>query len=173
MNRQKMGDISHLLCIFNDMKTCKAGHFHDGLLRNFLVVKVDQFIHIACEDITCFVFSQNDAVIIHKDFKGIVLTDIQVASELNRERNSSEIIQLSYNTCAFHQKNLLISGRQREIVPAENKKRQPKQVFRLSPLTYIFICVLIYHLRKKMSTEIVEIFQYVGGKYIVIPGCRW
>ena len=22
-----------------------------------------------------------------------------------------------------------------------------------------------------MSTEIVEIFQYVGGKYIVIPGC--
>ena len=129
MNRQKMGDISHLLCIFNDMKTCKAGHFHDGLLRNFLVVKVDQFIHIACEDITCFVFSQNDAVIIHKDFKGIVLTDIQVASELNRERNSSEIIQLSDNSCTFHQKNLLISGRQTVRQPAENKKDNQNKCF--------------------------------------------
>ena len=84
------------------MKSCKTGHFHNGLLGNFLVMEINQFIHIAGKDITGFIFSQNNAIVIYKDFKRVMFADIQVASELNRERNSSEIIQLSYNTCAFH-----------------------------------------------------------------------
>lgn len=44
-------------------------------------------------------------------------------------------------------------------MPAENKKRQPKQKFRLSSSTYIFICSQLYHLQKNLSTEIVEIFH--------------
>ena len=78
------------------MKSCKTGHFHNGLLGNFLVMEIDQFIHIAGKDITGFIFSQNNAIVIYKDFKRVMFADIQVASELNRERNSSEIIQLSY-----------------------------------------------------------------------------
>jgi hypothetical protein len=86
---------SELLQLFQAMRT------------DHLVLKGREITAASAEEAVRFIFAQNHGRALHKDLKHVFRTDVKRAAQFDGEDNTAQGIQLTYNTCRLHGKNLL------------------------------------------------------------------
>lgn len=76
--------------------------FLNAIAADELAVKALNVVRIAAENAGRLVLLENDLVVFDKNLNRITIAYSEVLSELNRDNESSELINFSYYACGFH-----------------------------------------------------------------------
>ena len=73
-----------------------------AIFADELSVEALNVVSVAAENAGGFVLFENNLVVFDKNLNRVTIINPEVLSELNRENESSELINLSYHACRFH-----------------------------------------------------------------------
>ena len=79
-----------------------AQEFLDAVGADIFALEVDHVLGVVAENTGGLIFLQDDRGAVHVDLKGVLLGNIQGATELDWENNPPQFIHLSHNSSRFH-----------------------------------------------------------------------
>ena len=72
------------------------------MLTDVFAFEFGNAVGASAEDAGGFVFSEHNRVIVNVYFKGVFFLDVEGTAKFDRENDSSEFVNFSYNTGGFH-----------------------------------------------------------------------
>lgn len=74
----------------------------NAICTDVFAVNCDYVLSVAAENTCWFIFFQHDIFTVNEDFNRIFVVNVERSPKLDRKYDSSEFIDLSYNTSSFH-----------------------------------------------------------------------
>lgn len=75
----------------------------DAVRADIFALEIHYAVGIAAEYARWLIFVQHDIITVHIDFKRVFNVNVQSASKLNGQYYPSQLVNLSHDTCRFHE----------------------------------------------------------------------
>ena len=77
-------------------------HLFNARGANTLAVEINDIVNVVAENAGRLILLQDDAVVVGKDFNGVLLLDVQNFADLDGEDDSSQLVDLANHSGRFH-----------------------------------------------------------------------
>jgi hypothetical protein len=77
-------------------------HGRQALFAEVFALKIDRYCSVAAEYAGGLVFTKNNAVTFSEDFQAVLVFDFKTTPEFNRDHESAEVVQFSYDADGFY-----------------------------------------------------------------------